>query len=69
MHDKENPDDEMQCYTIHYYLADDTVDILEAKAVNSGKDSFPKLLNKMKVPKNWKDMPCNICKFMLKKTT
>jgi len=47
---------EMRPYVIHYYLADDTVDIAEVKTPNSGHDSFPKLLNKMKVPKNWRDV-------------
>ncbi|XP_054267316.1 EF-hand domain-containing protein 1-like [Macrosteles quadrilineatus] len=48
---------EMRKYVIYYYLANDTVEIGEVKTPNSGHDSFPKLLNKMKVPKNWKDIP------------
>lgn len=48
----------MRPFLIHYYLADDTIDITEVKTPNSGHDSFPKLLNKMKVQKNWKDTPC-----------
>lgn len=49
---------DLRPFLIHYYLADDTIDITEVKTPNSGHDSFPKLLNKMKIQKNWKDVPC-----------
>lgn len=39
-------------YIVHYYLSDDTVEVLEVHARNSGRDPFPKLLNRMKLPKH-----------------
>lgn len=38
-------------YIIHYYLADDTMDIREVHFANNGKDNRPLLLKWMKVPK------------------
>lgn len=65
--ERENGGD-MRPYTIHYYLADDTIDISEVKTPNSGHDSFPKLLNKMKIPKNWKDVPLDYPSIFLEKS-
>lgn len=39
-------------YTLHYYLADDRVEILEIHEANSGQDNFPKLMSKRKLTKN-----------------
>lgn len=38
-------------YIIHYYLADDTMDIREVHFANNGKNNFPLLLRRGKVPK------------------
>ena len=38
-------------YVLHYFLADDTVAILEAYEPNSGRDPFPVMLKKSKLPK------------------
>ena len=38
-------------FTINYFLADDTVEVKEIRYQNSGKDSFPLLLKKQKLPK------------------
>jgi len=40
-----------RAYVMHYYLADDTVEILEVVERNSGRDPFPKLLNRGQLPK------------------
>jgi len=37
-------------YTIHYYLADDTVEIREVHYPNDGRDSFSLLLRRQKLP-------------------
>ena len=37
-------------YTVHYYLADDTVEILEVNEPNSGRDPFPVFLKRAKLP-------------------
>jgi len=46
---------ERRPYIIHYFLADDTVEVLEVKVPNSGRDAFPCLLKRQKLPKNFKD--------------
>jgi len=38
-------------YVLHYYLADDTVDILEINERNSGRDPFPVFLRRAPLPK------------------
>jgi len=38
-------------YIIHYYLADDTIEIREVNFPNSGKDPFPLLLKRQKFPR------------------
>ena len=37
-------------FNLDYFLADDTMMIRECRSQNMGKDPFPKLLNRMKVP-------------------
>lgn len=36
---------------LHYFLADDTIEIREIIAPNSGRDSMPKFLRRSKLPK------------------
>ncbi len=38
-------------FTLNYYLADDTVEVKEVRFQNSGKDPFPLLLKKQKLPR------------------
>ena len=38
-------------YTLNYFLADGTVEVKEIRFQNSGRDPFPLLLNKQKLPK------------------
>ncbi|XP_072156872.1 EF-hand domain-containing protein 1-like [Bemisia tabaci] len=45
--------------TIYYYLSDDRMEILEAREINSGRDPFPRVLNRMRVPKNWEILPAS----------
>jgi hypothetical protein len=40
-------------YIIHYYLADDTVEIREVYIPNSGRDDFPLFLKRNKLPKQF----------------
>jgi Ca2+-binding EF-hand superfamily protein len=44
---------EVRRFVLHYYLADDTVEIVESYKSNSGRDPFPKLLNRQKLPIEW----------------
>jgi hypothetical protein len=38
-------------YTLNFFLADDTIEVKELNKNNSGKDPFPMLLNRRKLPK------------------
>jgi EF-hand domain-containing protein 1 len=40
-------------FIIHYYLADDTIEIREFNFANSGKHNFPLLLRRQKLPKQF----------------
>ena len=42
---------EKKKYKLHYYLADGQIEVCEIKVSNSGKDPFPRLLRKSKLPK------------------
>jgi len=37
-------------YVVHYYLADDTIEIREVHHPNDGRDSFALLLRRQKLP-------------------
>jgi hypothetical protein len=37
-------------FVINYYLADDTIEIREVHFPNDGRDAFPKLLRRQKLP-------------------
>jgi len=39
-------------FVLHYYLVDDTMEILQKHIKNSGRDSFPKMLARSRVPKD-----------------
>lgn len=38
-------------YTLNYFLADDSVEVKELRFQNSGRDPFPLLLSRQKLPK------------------
>lgn len=44
-------------YQIMYFLTDDTIAVREVQKPNSGKDPVSMLLKRMKVPKDWKNLP------------
>ncbi|XP_052097106.1 EF-hand domain-containing protein 1-like [Mytilus californianus] len=43
---------EMRPFVIHYYLVDDTLEVREVHNANDGRDPFPVLIGRHKVPKN-----------------
>ncbi|KAK3580258.1 hypothetical protein CHS0354_012787 [Potamilus streckersoni] len=43
---------EMRPFVIHYYLVDDTLEIREVHTPNDGRDPFPVLIGRHKVPKD-----------------
>ncbi|CAG9315274.1 unnamed protein product [Blepharisma stoltei] len=48
----------LKFYRMNYYLYDDTMEIKELKQVNTGNETFPMLLRRMKVPKTPILTPC-----------
>jgi hypothetical protein len=51
---------EMRPYVLHYFLADDTVEVLEVTQLNSGRDPFPRFLQRRKLPKNHQETRADI---------
>ena len=49
--DDETLEGQKNYYTLNYYLADDTIELKEIRKPNSGKDPFPLMLNRKKIPK------------------
>jgi hypothetical protein len=46
---------ERKPYILHYFLADDTMEVLEVHAPNSGRDNFPAMLKRQRLPRNFRD--------------
>ncbi|KAG5888287.1 hypothetical protein JTB14_006674 [Gonioctena quinquepunctata] len=55
--DRENEFGALMEYEIMYFLADDTVSVKEVHEKNNGRDPFPVLLRKTKLPKRFGDTP------------
>lgn len=51
---------EQRPYIIHYFLADDTVEVLEVRQANSGRDPFSSLLKRQKLPKVFQETAPNV---------
>lgn len=45
---------ENELYIIYYFLSDDCIEVTEVKVPNSGKDPFPKLIKRQKIPRNYR---------------
>jgi len=43
---------ELRPFVLHYFLSDDTIEILEVRRANSGRDPFPLFLKRQKLAKN-----------------
>ncbi|XP_017777691.1 PREDICTED: EF-hand domain-containing protein 1-like [Nicrophorus vespilloides] len=57
--DRDSEYGEIRPYEILYFLADDTVAVKEVMQNNEGRDPFPQLLRKTKLPKIWTERPVN----------
>lgn len=57
MDETDRPSGECMTYKIFYFLEDDTVSVKELKENREGRDYFPMLLKRTKLPKNWKQRP------------
>jgi hypothetical protein len=45
---------ESRPFTLHFFLADDCVEVLDVPQANSGRDQFPVFLKKQRLPKDFK---------------
>lgn len=48
---------ERRTFQLNHYLADNTTELLERNAPNSGRDAFPRLVNRMKIELQAKTLP------------
>ena len=48
----------LKYYTLNYFLSDKTIEIKELRQVNTGNETFPMMLKRMKVPKEPILTPC-----------
>ena len=53
---------EKKPYIVHFYLADDTVEVNEIQTANNGRDPFPTLLKRGRLPKDWQSGIPNVAK-------
>jgi len=53
--DRESLYGDVQQFKLHYFLADDTIEVLAVHGQNSGRDPAPLLVKRSKVPKDIKD--------------
>ncbi|KAI8619627.1 hypothetical protein BC830DRAFT_1160607 [Chytriomyces sp. MP71] len=54
--DRDSMFGEVREFVIHYYLVDDCVEVREVKKPNNGRDPFPILLRKQRLPKSFNDL-------------
>jgi len=53
---------ETMVYVLHYFLSDGTVEVLQIKENNSGRDHYPALLKRQKLPRNFHEVSPSINK-------
>ena len=58
MWDDTSYDGGLKFYKMNYYLSDDTIEVQELRQVNTGNETFPMMLRRMKVPKDPILTPC-----------
>jgi EF-hand domain-containing protein 1 len=49
--DSQRPFGDKMPFVVHYYLADDTMEVREVRLRNDGRDPFPLLVRRMPIPK------------------
>ncbi|KAJ3072372.1 EF-hand domain-containing protein 1 [Podochytrium sp. JEL0797] len=54
--DRDSMFGEMREFVMHYYLVDDCVEVREVKKPNNGRDPFPILLRKQRLPKSFSEL-------------
>lgn len=54
--DRESMFGELREFVLHYYLVDDCVEVREVQKPNNGRDPFPILLRRQRLPKSFNDL-------------
>lgn len=54
--DRENLFGEKRPYVVNYFIEDETIEVLEVKAPNDGRDSFPRMLKRQRVPRSFEHL-------------
>ena len=49
---------ELLPFILHYFLVDDTIEVLEAHRPNDGRDPFPLLIRRQRIPKDRDNVVC-----------
>jgi hypothetical protein len=57
--DRDSMFGEIRPYVLHYYLVDDTIEVREVHEANDGRDPFPVLVCRQRLPKNRKAIPAS----------
>ncbi|CAH2068628.1 unnamed protein product, partial [Iphiclides podalirius] len=66
--DRDSVSGELGEYKLFYFLQDDTIAVKELHDGRGGKDPFPMLLKKMKLPKKWKEKPVSFPSIVMETT-
>ncbi|KAL1497117.1 hypothetical protein ABEB36_008127 [Hypothenemus hampei] len=66
--DRENEYGDLMRFEILYFLSDDTVVVKNVQEENSGRDPYPVLLRKTKLPKRYTDIPTTYPSIYLEKS-
>jgi hypothetical protein len=60
---------ELITFKLYYYLEDDTIAIKELPENQQGRDGFPLLLKRTKLPKNWRKKPADFASIVFDSTS
>ena len=55
--DRDKFSKQLRPFNVHFFLADDTVEVREVRTNNDGRDPFPLLLNRNKLPLDHNELP------------
>ena len=54
--DRENMFGEMRKFVLHYYMVDDSIEVLDLRQTNDGRDPYPVFLRRQRLPKDRSDV-------------
>jgi len=65
--DRDSMFGEMRPFILHYFLVDDTIEIREVHKANDGRDPFPVLVRRQRLPKDRNDVACKLISYLYKR--